>query len=72
MAYFITNKSGYRSAVSEKLYNELVDKKGYKGEIIEDNKPEYPIDKGAGWFELSDGSSVRGEQNAIEAQTKLA
>ena len=71
MTYFIKNKSGYRCAVSEKLYNELVDKKGYTGEIIEESKPKYPIDKGAGWFELSNGKSVRGEQKAIEAENEL-
>ena len=44
MAYFITNKSGYRSAVSEKIYNELVDKQGYKGEITDEkNSTDYTI-----------------------------
>lgn len=68
MAYFITNKSGYRCAVSEKRYRELIVKDEYTGEVIQ---KEYPIDKGAGWFELSNGKSVRGEQKAIEAESEL-
>lgn len=69
MAYIITNSSGNRCGVSEKKYYELVEKEGYTGEIIEGNQ--YPIDKGSGWFELSDGSSVRGEEKAIERQVEL-
>lgn len=41
----------------------------YKDKLITPN--EYPIDKGAGWYELSNGKSVRGEENAIEAEKNL-
>lgn len=43
--------------------------KAYGDKVIE--YTEYPLEKGAGWFELSDGSSVRGEEKAIEAQKEL-
>lgn len=36
MAYIITNSSGNRCGVSEKIYYELVGQKGYTGEIIEE------------------------------------
>lgn len=68
MAYIITNSSGNRCGVTEKMYNELIQKEGYTGEIIETN---YPIDKGAGWFELSNGKSIRGEKKAIKAQKEI-
>lgn len=71
MAYIIINSSGNRCGVSEEKYKELIQKDGYTGEIIDDKPSEYPIDKGAGWFELSDGSSVRGEKKAMKAQKEL-
>lgn len=44
--------------------------KMYDGKII-DSPESFPKEKGAGWFELSDGSSVRGKQEAIEAENNL-
>lgn len=32
---------------------------------------EYPIEKGAGWYLLSNGEKVRGKKNAKEAQKEL-
>lgn len=32
---------------------------------------EFPRHKGAGWYELSDGDTVRGEEEAIEAEAAL-
>lgn len=71
MAYIITNSSGNRCGVTEKRYYELVDKKGYTGEIIEDEPKGFPKEKGAGWFELSNGESVRGELKARKAQQEI-
>lgn len=38
---------------------------------MEDAQSDYPKSKGAGWYELSNGSSVRGKDNAIEAENNL-
>lgn len=35
-------------------------------------EPGYPVKGGGGWWTLSDGSRVRGEQDAYEAQAALA
>lgn len=32
---------------------------------------DFPKDKGAGWYELSNGESVRGKKKAIEAENNL-
>lgn len=40
--------------------------------VVEDSeKREYPIHKGAGYYELSNGETVRGKDEAIEAQKEL-
>ncbi len=31
----------------------------------------YPVATGSGWYTLSDGSRVRGEENALEAEAEL-
>lgn len=38
MAYIITNSSGNRCGVTKKLYNELIGKEGYTGEITDSKK----------------------------------
>lgn len=32
---------------------------------------EYPIDRGGGWFELSNGERVRGEDDALQAEARI-
>jgi hypothetical protein len=39
------------------------------GEAEDDS--EYPIHKGAGYYELSNGETVRGKNEAIEAENEL-
>lgn len=39
--------------------------------IGETDDEEYPVSRGAGWFELSNGDTVRGKQEAIKAQSEL-
>lgn len=36
-----------------------------------DNENEYPKQGNAGWYELSNGKKIRGEEEAKEAQAKL-
>lgn len=36
-----------------------------------DEVTSYPVPGKAGWFELSDGSKIRGEEAALEAQSEL-
>lgn len=35
------------------------------------DEPEFPIHRGAGWYELSDGSTVRGKDEAQQAEAEL-
>lgn len=37
----------------------------------EEKKKEYPIDKGSGWYELSNGEKIQGEEKAEKAQKEL-
>lgn len=67
-AYLITNPTGNTCGVSKKRYEKLIDREGYSGEIIDKS---YPIDKGAGWYELSNGESVRGKEQAEQKQAEL-
>lgn len=32
---------------------------------------EYPIDRGGGWYELSNGDTVRGQDDAVTAEARL-
>lgn len=66
----LRNPSGRIVEMNERLYNYHVNQKGW--EKVESVKaPQFPIEKGAGWYELSDGSSVRGEDNAKAKQAEL-
>lgn len=40
----------------------------YEGKVL---SSDYPKHTGAGWYELSNGDTVRGKENAIEAENKL-
>jgi hypothetical protein len=40
--------------------------------VASDGAPTYPRSRGAGWFELSDGSKVRGSDRAEAAEAALA
>ena len=46
------------------LEQDLIDEK-------ERSNREYPFHKGNGWYELSNGKTVRGEQEAIESEIKI-
>lgn len=37
----------------------------------ESGEPEFPRSKGSGWYELSNGETVRGEDEAVEAEAAL-
>lgn len=56
-------------------YPEL--RQAYGDKVVNfDSKPsksqnKYPIKKGAGWYELSNGETVRGKDKAIQAQKEL-
>lgn len=81
MYYYVKNESGNVSDVTEEIYNRLKDNDAYEcwkedpykdlpeevSEVIED----YPIEKGAGWYELSNGETVRGKENAIQQENEL-
>ena len=44
-------------------------------EVIEekqDNDEDYPKATGGGWYELSNGESIRGKEKAIEAEKELS
>jgi hypothetical protein len=36
-----------------------------------DNSSDYPREKGAGWYELSNGETVRGKENAEDIEAEL-
>ena len=38
---------------------------------VEEGDNEYPLHKGGGWYELSNGETVQGEDDAIEAEKAL-
>lgn len=51
---------------------EMITKSDVKTAVVEDSeKRDYPIHKGAGYYELSNGETVRGKDEAIEAQKEL-
>lgn len=54
---------------AEALYKDKLIKPAKKE--IKVDKDDFPKDKGAGWFELSNGESVRGKKKAIEAENNL-
>jgi phage-related protein len=38
---------------------------------VGEEESEYPVHKGAGYYELSNGETVRGKEEAIEAENEL-
>lgn len=84
MKYYVKNPSGGVSTTTEKIYNRLLANDEYECWTVDpyENLPpeveevllesaDYPVDNGAGWYELSDGSTVRGKDKAIEQQKAL-
>ncbi len=68
----LKNPNGRVVRVDKTTFNIYKDKQGWT--VVDEEAPEgasYPIAKGAGWYELSDGSSVRGEDNAKAKQAEL-
>lgn len=58
---------------------------GYAEEVVDEPEPEpapepepepegeeFPVHRGAGWYELSDGSTVRGKDEAQQAEAELS
>lgn len=81
MYYFVKNESGNVSDVTEEIYNRLKDNDAYEcwkedpykdlPKEVTEMTEDYPIEKGAGWYELSNGDTVRGKEDAIEAERQL-
>lgn len=80
MYYYVKNESGNVSDVTEEIYNRLQDNDAYecwKEDPYKDLPEEvtdvldYPIEKGADWYELSSGETVRGKENAIQKENEL-
>ncbi len=57
------------------LIEEIDDSADVPEENIDEETPEesvsYPYHEGAGWYRLSNGSKIRGERHAIQAQSEL-
>lgn len=80
MLYYFKNKSGNTGTVPKKLYERLQNSRNAKEyelwmedpyKHIPEGVPTYPINKGNGWFELSDGRKIRDEQKAKQEQGKI-
>ncbi len=65
----IRNPRGRVVKVNKDLYDRYIKKDGWEG--VSQEASQFPKEKGAGWYELSDGSSVRGAQNAKTKQAEL-
>lgn len=50
-------------------YPEL--EKAYGDKVVHFDTKQFPIHKGAGWYELSNGEQVRGKEEAIEAENSI-
>lgn len=84
MLYYVKNKSGNISDVTERIYKrcqkddeyECWTEDPYKSvpKEVEDNaepEKEYPVRTGGSWYLLSNGEKVQGKKEAIEAQKAL-
>lgn len=72
MRYYCIAPNGRKSYVPKWLYDKRKGSKQY--EVGVDKAPAdsaYPKHTGAGWYELSNGDTVRGKQDAIEAENSL-
>ncbi len=69
----LRNPSGRVVGMNQRLYDYHKNQEGWTK--VEEEAPKgvskFPKEKGAGWYELSDGSSVRGEENAQTKQAEL-
>lgn len=51
---------------------EMITKDQVQTTVVNDSeKRSYPVDKGAGWYLLSNGEKIRGEEKAIKKQEEL-
>lgn len=73
MMYYCIAPNGRKSQIPKWLYEKRKESKQYEVGVEESAPTDsaYPKQKGAGWYELSNGESVRGKENAIEAENSL-